>query len=153
MHDCDFSIPVQQNIICFQAHSRPEKAVLWQCWACLLFTGILSHATQHISSSVWSALSNRRLVLVHTLTSEVLRPHQAPVHTGLLPRASSMSSWVKWRHWHFQPFLFKYNKMLNEQIHIRKYETATERRSRAETTDESQEDLRRINYLRNQGGE
>lgn len=116
-------------------------------WA---YSAMPPSTSQALFGVLWS---HRRLVLVHTLTSEVLRPHQAPVHTGLLPRASSMSSWVKWRHWHFHPFLFKYNKMLNEQIHIRKYETATERRSRAETTDESQEDLRRINYLRNQGGE
>lgn len=32
-----------------QAYAGPEKDVLWWSWACLFFTGILSHATQHIA--------------------------------------------------------------------------------------------------------
>lgn len=75
-------------------------------WA---YSAMPPSTSQALFGVLWS---HRRLVLVHTLTSEVLRPHQAPVHTGLLPRASSMSSWVKMETFALLSFFFNTTKCL-----------------------------------------
>jgi hypothetical protein len=52
------------------------------CWAYLFLTGILSYATQHLPSSVWSALVPQELGCGEdTDKAKDLDPCQVPVHT------------------------------------------------------------------------
>lgn len=68
----------------WERQTGTSKAVLWPCWACLLFRGILCHATQHIPSCVWSALVSQECCVhgdtdkLRTKTLSSTHPHMTP---------------------------------------------------------------------------